>query len=480
MGAGVALLVTILLPRSRSNSRSTEPAVPRPSSGATPPGSWLPSSSLQGSSLLGSSPSRAESLTAESSVASSRVAARFLGADVAPRVTRPTVVRPGSSETGPSAQFLRAPGQPVSLDELEQAEWVAADPHCSRRASHQRAIALPGNLLFVVGGEGKRADPELYDLGSNAWRATSSAPGLFQTGVQLSDGRVLSVGEAPIKDFHEFGREPDRSAIYDPKANSWTTAVALTSTHGGDCAMALLSDGRALCAGGAGPSELLDGGEATDETDLYDPATRAWSRGPKMHEARIAHTATALPDGRIMVTGGWRFDGETLNSVEFYDSARNAWDFGPPLRNARSYHTATLLGRSAVLVVGGLKSGDTTGVEGTEIFDLQTGQWRSGPRIGPRSGHAATAFGDDHAVVVGGFSNDKHLQEAWLFSLRKGTWSRLSDLPKGRDAHTANLLSPDNIVAVVGGFEAARGDRACGPLLLMPKRLLPEHAPATP
>jgi hypothetical protein len=37
-----------------------------------------------------------------------------------------------------------------------------------------------------------------------------------------------------------------------------------------------------------------------------------------MHYARVAHTATLLPDGRVLVTGGEDGDG-ILSSAELYD-----------------------------------------------------------------------------------------------------------------------------------------------------------------
>ena len=52
-------------------------------------------------------------------------------------------------------------------------------------------------------------------------------------------------------------------------------------------AAALLPSGKVLVAG------------PTASTELYDPATNAWSPGPPMLEERIEFTLTALPNGKI-------------------------------------------------------------------------------------------------------------------------------------------------------------------------------------
>jgi Kelch motif len=73
--------------------------------------------------------------------------------------------------------------------------------------------------------------------------------------------------------------------------------------------------------------------------------------------ARTAQVSATLPDGRILVAGGYKLDEYgaevTLASSEVYDVTTDRWSEVADLRQARSYASATLLQDGRVLVVGG-------------------------------------------------------------------------------------------------------------------------------
>ena len=65
------------------------------------------------------------------------------------------------------------------------------------------------------------------------------------------------------------------------------------------------------------------------------------------------HTATLLPNGKVLVAGGCGIGSHSLSSAELYDPATGSWSGTGSLGTARSEHTATLLPNGKVLVAGG-------------------------------------------------------------------------------------------------------------------------------
>ena len=86
-----------------------------------------------------------------------------------------------------------------------------------------------------------------------------------------------------------------------------------------------------------------------------------WSAAPSMATARIAHKATLLNDGRMLVTGG-----VDSTSAELYDPVNNIWSAAASMGSSRLSHTATLLPNGTVLVTGGL---------GAEIYNPVNNIW---------------------------------------------------------------------------------------------------------
>ena len=117
---------------------------------------------------------------------------------------------------------------------------------------------------------------------------------------------------------------------------SFAPAASLpTMNQGRDSATAtLLPNGKVLVAGGfsLGPTGSV---VSLANVELYDPATNTFAppgSTPTMNQARGSATATLLPSGKVLIAGGVNAPGDGVNSiltsVELYDPATNT--FAPP------------------------------------------------------------------------------------------------------------------------------------------------------
>ena len=113
-------------------------------------------------------------------------------------------------------------------------------------------------------------------------------------------------------------------------------------------AATVLGNGRVLFAGRGAPE--WDSGVSAE---LYDPATGTWAATGDMVTPRLCYSASLLPDGRVLVTGGTdnEYGGAVLSSAELYEPATGTWRATAPMASARRNHTATVLANGVAMTV---------------------------------------------------------------------------------------------------------------------------------
>ena len=128
----------------------------------------------------------------------------------------------------------------------------------------------------------------------------------------------------------------------------------------------LLPNGKVLLAGGLGPSPA--------SAELYDPSTGIWSATGSLNDNRFDDTAALLPNGKVLVLGGAHqtgpFNSEITRSAELYDPASGTWSRTGFLTTPRALFTATLLPNGNILAAGG-----NTGALGrtAELYNIGLG-----------------------------------------------------------------------------------------------------------
>ena len=213
----------------------------------------------------------------------------------------------------------------------------------------------------------------------------------------------------------------------------------------------LLQDGKVLIAGGfreEGTSEI-----AISSAELFDPVTNTFTPTSDMNEPRNGHTATLLPNGKVLLAGGWNQQGRT-KTAELYNPQTKTFEYTGSLMAPRQGLTATLLKNGQVLIAGGDSARNTPQLT-AELYDPTTGTFTpTGNLKDGRFGHTATLLNDGTVLLVGGTSgNDNILASAEIYDPETGQFASTSDANVVRYKHTAVLLQDGNVLILGGADE---------------------------
>lgn len=397
------------------------------------------------------------------SAASTPIPTSTPGATVAPAAS---AVEPAS----PAEAGTPAAGVTPSAEATLDGRWVPAGTMKNGAVSH--AIRLPDGrvLTLAVGGSAEIWDP----AGGGVWHQAPSLPkwrGAFAA-VALSDGRVLVTG----------GRNAGKASSTCPNLPSGEGAQSYSSTY------------------------------------ILDPQRldQGWVRAGLLGTARTAPSVALLPDGRVLVAGGYYLSGEgeeygaaieaqvvayratppdpseaspppradtdpgppiarALATAELFDPATGEWTSTGPMKYARYLAQAVTLSDGRVLIASSIE-GQWHGVAGVdyhayataEIYDAATGRFaltgdpsRIG-EVGPDSLGTLVALPGGDAVLVGMIVPCKHCpdsESSFAFDARSNEWSLVEAVEWGWHWETGFVRPPANISRSGAAVAALPGDR---------------------
>jgi N-acetylneuraminic acid mutarotase len=215
----------------------------------------------------------------------------------------------------------------------------------------------------------------------------------------------------------------------------------------------LLPDSKVLVAGG------FTGGEnSLASAEVFDPVTNTFASAGNMNAARAGHTATPLPNGKVLIAGG--YNGSYLASAEVFDPATRKFTPTSRMVTARSGHVAMLLRNGKVLLAGGTSVGWTF-LADAELYDPATNTFTAtGSMETARESHTATLLANGKVLVIGGHRGRRPSvtihSSAEIYDPAAGTFTAAGNMTRVRHKHEATLLT-DGRILIAGGSDERDG-----------------------
>jgi hypothetical protein len=212
-----------------------------------------------------------------------------------------------------------------------------------------------------------------------------------------------------------------------------------------------LSDGRVLSVGGT--TKIPHG---IPDVWLFDPVSEQWVRQPDTPLGRYYPTSTKLADGTVVVTAGTELDGTTPNpTVELYTPPPDGTDVGNlrvvgPAHATGYYPRQWLMPDGNMLQVEGRHS---------YRLDTQSWQWTTllGLPVGNGAGSAGLMLpggpnGSSRVLMVGGLKSGTAVTttERYDYANPAGGWSYAHPMPTPR-THMNVVQVPDGSAFGIGG-----------------------------
>jgi hypothetical protein len=323
----------------------------------------------------------------------------------------------------------------------------------------QRGLVSGATLLLVVmllgvGAAGAQAASPSY---FNELTGTGQALNVARKGAvaaPLPNGEVLIAGGVTSSGYLSSAE------LFNPAGDTFTslsgTGQALNFAREGAVA-ALLPNGEVLIAGGYGNSGILSSAE------LFNPAgdtfTSLSGTGQALTVARAFAVAAPLPNGEVLIAGGYGNSGY-LSSAELFNPAGDTFTSltgtGQALTVAREGAVAALLPNGEVLIAGGYNGSVLLSAElFNPVGDTFTSLSGTGQALTVARAYAVAALlPNGEVLIAGGDSGSGFLSSAELFNPAGDTFTSLTGtgqaLNVAREAAVAALL-PNGEVLIAGG-----------------------------
>lgn len=330
---------------------------------------------------------------------------------------------------------------------VDYRDEYAAVPMAFRSAAHTATLADDGKVV-IVGGS--RADTvpsssiDVYDPAAGGFRTigTLSNGRYGHSATRFADGRVFVAGgaTATANPWAELVDERTGQSLPLPAPVKRRFAHAAT----------WLGNGRVLITGGAVTGEA---GAASDTAEIFDAATGQFRLlDSRMYSRRAYHSATRMPDGRVLILGGLSGQATNYELAEIFDPRTEAFTaVGVVDNRERGLHATVTLPDGSVLMLGG-ETFDMRALGAVLRFDGTTLASTSlATLLRPRTLVEGVTSRDGRVFLFAGESGENPAPTETAESYSVATGARtIASLPEARIGHTTTRLK-DGRILIVGG-----------------------------
>jgi N-acetylneuraminic acid mutarotase len=286
--------------------------------------------------------------------------------------TDPGTIAPAAPTADAAVSALAFNGTWRTNPSLLPARWRAAADVLGK------SIVVVGGL----GGQGPLSRVDAYNVETRTWTALKSlpVPRYDVIGATTVQGKLYVAGGAAS------GNNCEKTLfVYDPATNSWTRKADMPSKgcHGVQANVLGQLYVYSLYTGIAAEPTLFAS---------YNPSTDKWVRRPVPDEVHQSWPVGGAINGKFYLTGGVDASGQADRVLQVYDPATRTWTRKSPMPTGRDGSFAAVF-HGKLFVAGGVRLRDTWVLtDVVEAYDPLTDTWATGPSMLAPRGFGASAW----------------------------------------------------------------------------------------
>jgi hypothetical protein len=189
---------------------------------------------------------------------------------------------------------------------------------------YPHTFVLPDGRILVSSTAESPTVSQVLDMNAKTWTPVGTTALDGGTAVMYQPGKILKVGTSVDPDSATRASAATAYELDMTQPSPNWRAVAPMANPRTYATSVVLPDGNVWVEGGGTTTAPTDPSTAVYDSEMWSPSTESWSTMAAGSVPRLYHSeALLMPDGRVMVAGGGRFDNGTAPtdrfSAEFYD-----------------------------------------------------------------------------------------------------------------------------------------------------------------